>query len=362
MVSTPHIGQKELYVTSGHYAKYGEDSFQPIETPKQDEEFLLKPMNCPHHCEIYNFKPHSYKDLPKRFAEFGTVYRYEQSGELHGLIRVRGFTQDDAHIFCTPEQLDEEFKNVIDLVLYVFTSLGFDNFTAQVSVRDLEKPEKYIGSVENWEKSEQAIINAAKDKGLNFVVASGEAAFYGPKLDFMVKDALGRSWQLGTIQVDYNLPERFDLTYKGSDNQLHRPVMIHRAPFGSMERFIAILLEHTGGKFPLWLTPDQVILLPISDKYQNYAKKVLNLLENSEIRALIDSRNEKTGRKIRYAEVSKVPYMIIVGEKEEKEETVSVRKQGHGDLGTFAIEDFISFITKDINKTFVKFNYQNNNS
>ena len=362
MVSTPHIGQKELYVTSGHYAKYGEDSFQPIETPKQDEEFLLKPMNCPHHCEIYNFKPHSYKDLPKRFAEFGTVYRYEQSGELHGLIRVRGFTQDDAHIFCTPEQLDEEFKNVIDLVLYVFTSLGFDNFTAQVSVRDLEKPEKYIGSVENWEKSEQAIINAAKDKGLNFVVASGEAAFYGPKLDFMVKDALGRSWQLGTIQVDYNLPERFDLTYKGSDNQLHRPVMIHRAPFGSMERFIAILLEHTGGKFPLWLTPDQVILLPISDKYQNYAKKVLNLLENSEIRALIDSRNEKTGRKIRDAEVSKVPYMIIVGEKEEKEETVSVRKQGHGDLGTFAIEDFISFITKDINKTFVKFNYQNNNS
>lgn len=362
MVSTPHIGQKELYVTSGHYAKYGEDSFQPIETPKQDEEFLLKPMNCPHHCEIYNFKPHSYKDLPKRFAEFGTVYRYEQSGELHGLTRVRGFTQDDAHIFCTPEQLDEEFKNVIDLVLYVFTSLGFDNFTAQVSVRDLEKPEKYIGSVENWEKSEQAIINAAKDKGLNFVVASGEAAFYGPKLDFMVKDALGRSWQLGTIQVDYNLPERFDLTYKGSDNQLHRPVMIHRAPFGSMERFIAILLEHTGGKFPLWLTPDQVILLPISDKYQNYAKKVLNLLENSEIRALIDSRNEKTGRKIRDAEVSKVPYMIIVGEKEEKEETVSVRKQGHGDLGTFAIEDFISFITKDINKTFVKFNYQNNNS
>ena len=328
MVSTPHIGQKELYVTSGHYAKYGEDSFQPIETPKQDEEFLLKPMNCPHHCEIYNFKPHSYKDLPKRFAEFGTVYRYEQSGELHGLTRVRGFTQDDAHIFCTPEQLDEEFKNVIDLVLYVFTSLGFDNFTAQVSVRDLEKPEKYIGSFENWEKSEQAIINAAKDKGLNFVVASGEAAFYGPKLDFMVKDALGRSWQLGTIQVDYNLPERFDLTYKGSDNQLHRPVMIHRAPFGSMERFIAILLEHTGGKFPLWLTPDQVILLPISDKYQNYAKKVLNLLENSEIRALIDSRNEKTGRKIRDAEVSKVPYMIIVGEKEEKRRNSICSKTG----------------------------------
>ena len=356
MVMTPHIGQKELYVTSGHYAKYGEDSFQPITTPKDSEEFLLKPMNCPHHCEIYKFKPHSYKDLPIRYAEFGTVYRYEQSGELHGLTRVRGFTQDDAHIFCTPEQLDQEFKNVIDLVLYVFTSLGFDNFTAQVSLRDPENPEKYIGSVENWEKSEQAIINAAQDKGLDFVVETGEAAFYGPKLDFMVKDALGRSWQLGTIQVDYNLPERFDLTYKGSDNQLHRPVMIHRAPFGSMERFIAILLEHTGGNFPLWLTPEQVIILPISEKYQKYTEKVLHLLENSEIRALVDDRNEKTGRKIRDAEVSKIPFMVIVGEKEEKEETVSVRKHGEGDLGTFTIEEFISLIEKEINKTIVEFN------
>lgn len=356
MVMTPHIGQKELYVTSGHYAKYGEDSFQPITTPKDSEEFLLKPMNCPHHCEIYKFKPHSYKDLPIRYAEFGTVYRYEQSGELHGLTRVRGFTQDDAHIFCTPEQLDQEFKNVIDLVLYVFTSLGFDNFTAQVSLRDPENPEKYIGSVENWEKSEQAIINAAQDKGLDFVVETGEAAFYGPKLDFMVKDALGRSWQLGTIQVDYNLPERFDLTYKGSDNQLHRPVMIHRAPFGSMERFIAILLEHTAGNFPLWLTPEQVIILPISEKYQKYTEKVLHLLENSEIRALVDGRNEKTGRKIRDAEVSKIPFMVIVGEKEENEGTVSVRKHGEGDLGTFTIEEFISLIEKEINKTIVEFN------
>ncbi len=355
MVMTPHIGQKDLYVTSGHYAKYGEDSFQPITTPKDDEEFLLKPMNCPHHCEVYNFKPYSYKDLPVRFAEFGTVYRYEQSGELHGLTRVRGFTQDDAHIFCTPEQLDEEFKNVIDLVLYVFRSLGFENFTAQVSVRDLEKPEKYIGSVENWEKSEQAIINAAKDKGLDYVIEEGEAAFYGPKLDFMVKDALGRSWQLGTIQVDYNLPERFDLTYKGSDNQSHRPVMIHRAPFGSMERFIAILLEHTGGNFPLWLTPEQVIILPISEKYQKYSEKVLHLLENSEIRALVDSRNEKTGRKIRDAEVSKVPFMVIVGEKEESEGTVSVRKHGEGDLGTFTIDEFVALIKEEISKTIVEF-------
>ncbi|MCH2035311.1 MAG: threonine--tRNA ligase [Tenacibaculum sp.] len=359
MVMTPHIGQKELYVTSGHYAKYGEDSFQPITTPKDDEEFLLKPMNCPHHCEVYNFKPYSYKDLPKRFAEFGTVYRYEQSGELHGLTRVRGFTQDDAHIFCTPEQLDSEFKNVIDLVLYVFTSLGFDNFTAQVSVRDPETPEKYIGDTENWEKAEQAIINAAKDKGLDFVIEPGEAAFYGPKLDFMVKDALGRSWQLGTIQVDYNLPERFDLTYKGSDNQLHRPIMIHRAPFGSMERFIAILLEHTGGNFPLWLTPEQVIILPISEKYEKYTKKVLNLLENSEIRALVDNRNEKTGRKIRDAEVSKIPFMIIVGEKEEQDGTVSVRKHGEGDIGTFTIEEFILLIQKEIQKTLVTFNTNN---
>ena len=355
MVMTPHIGQKELYVTSGHYEKYGEDSFQAIKTPKMDEEFLLKPMNCPHHCEVYNFKPYSYKDLPKRFAEFGTVYRYEQSGELHGLTRVRGFTQDDAHIFCTPEQLDQEFKEVIDLVLYVFGSLGFENFTAQVSLRDPDAPEKYIGSLENWEKAEQAIISAAKDKGLNYVIETGEAAFYGPKLDFMVKDALGRSWQLGTIQVDYNLPKRFDLTYKGSDNQSHRPVMIHRAPFGSMERFIAVLLEHTGGKFPLWLTPDQVIILPISEKYQKYTKKVLTLLENSEIRALVDSRSEKTGRKIRDAEMSKIPFMVIVGEKEEQDGTVSVRKHGDGDLGTYTIEDFISLIKQEVAKTLAPF-------
>ncbi len=355
MVMTPHIGQKELYITSGHYEKYGEDSFQPIKTPKMDEEFLLKPMNCPHHCEVYNFKPHSYKDLPKRFAEFGTVYRYEQSGELHGLTRVRGFTQDDAHIFCTPDQLDQEFKNVIDLVLYVFVSLGFENFTAQVFIRDKENPDKYIGDVTTWELAEQAIINAATDKGLDFVIEEGEAAFYGPKLDFMVKDALGRSWQLGTIQVDYNLPKRFELTYKGADNQLHQPVMIHRAPFGSMERFIAVLLEHTGGNFPLWLTPDQVILLPISDKYQKYSEKVLESLENSEIRALIDDRSEKTGRKIRDAEMSKIPFMIIVGEKEENEGTVSVRKHGEGDIGTFTIEEFISLIHNEIKSTKVEF-------
>ena len=355
MVMTPHIGQKELYVTSGHYEKYGADSFQPIKTPKDGEEFLLKPMNCPHHCEVYNFKPYSYKDLPKRFAEFGTVYRYEQSGELHGLTRVRGFTQDDAHIFCTPDQLDQEFKDVIDLVLYVFKSLGFDDFITQVSLRDQEDLDKYIGSEENWQKAENAIINAVKDKGLDYVVATGEAAFYGPKLDFIVKDALGRSWQLGTIQVDYNLPERFDLTYKGADNQLHRPVMIHRAPFGSMERFIAVLLEHTGGNFPLWLTPEQVILLPISEKYQKYSEKVLELLENAEIRALIDHRSEKTGRKIRDAEVSKIPFMIIVGEKEEGEGTVSVRKHGEGDIGTFTIEEFISLIQKEISSTLVKF-------
>ncbi len=355
MVVTPHIGQKELYVTSGHYAKYGEDSFQPIHTPKDDEEFLLKPMNCPHHCEIYNTKPYSYKELPKRFAEFGTVYRYEQSGELHGLTRVRGFTQDDAHIFCTPDQLDQEFKNVIDLSLYVLRSLGLKDFTAQVSVRDPENPDKYIGAVENWEKAEQAIINAAEDKGLDYVIETGEAAFYGPKLDFMVRDALGRRWQLGTIQVDYNLPERFDLNYKGSDNQLHRPVMIHRAPFGSMERFIALLLEHSGGNFPLWLTPEQVILLPISEKYENYTEKVLKSLENSEIRALVDDRNEKTGRKIRDAEVSKIPYMIIIGEKEEQENLISVRKHGEGDLGTFTIEEFVSLINKEIESTLVQF-------
>ena len=355
MVMTPHIGQKELFITSGHYEKYGADSFQSIKTPKMDEEFLLKPMNCPHHCEVYNFKPYSYKDLPKRFAEFGTVYRYEQSGELHGLTRVRGFTQDDAHIFCTPEQLDQEFKNVIDLVLYVFGSLGFENFTAQVSVRDMQNLEKYIGDVETWELAEKAIISAATDKGLNFVIEEGEAAFYGPKLDFMVKDALGRSWQLGTIQVDYNLPKRFDLTYKGADDKMHRPVMIHRAPFGSMERFIAVLLEHTAGNFPLWLTPDQVILLPISEKYQKYSEKVLESLENSEIRALLDTRNEKTGRKIRDAEVAKIPFMVIVGEKEEETGTVSVRKHGEGDLGTFTIEEFIAFIKKEEEKTLKSF-------
>ena len=355
MVMTPHIGQKELYVTSGHYEKYGEDSFQAIKTPKMDEEFLLKPMNCPHHCEIYNFKPYSYKDLPKRFAEFGTVYRYEQSGELHGLTRARGFTQDDAHIFCTPEQLDQEFKNVIDLVLYVFGSLGFEDFTAQVSIRDKDNPDKYIGDLKTWEIAENAIISAASDKGLNYKIVEGEAAFYGPKLDFMVKDALGRNWQLGTIQVDYNLPKRFDLTYKGADNQLHRPVMIHRAPFGSMERFIAVLLEHTRGNFPLWLTPEQVIILPISDKYQIYTEKVLHLLENSEIRALVDKRSEKTGRKIRDAEVSKIPFMLIVGEKEENEGTVSVRKHGEGDIGTFSIEEFISLIKEEISKTVIEF-------
>ncbi len=355
MVITPHIGQKELYVTSGHYAKYGEDSFQPIKTPKMDEEFLLRPMNCPHHCEIYNFKPHSYKDLPKRYAEFGTVYRYEQSGELHGLTRVRGFTQDDAHLFCTPDQLNEEFKAVIDLVLYVFKSLSFENFTAQVSLRDKENHDKYIGSDENWIKAENAILNAAKEKELDYVVEYGEAAFYGPKLDFMIKDALGRSWQLGTIQVDYNLPERFDLTYKGPDNQLHRPVMIHRAPFGSMERFIAVLLEHTAGKFPLWLTPEQVIILPISEKYQIYAEKVLHLIENSEIRALVDDRSEKTGRKIRDAELNKIPFMLIVGEQEENNGTVSVRKQGEGDLGTFTINEFVSIINKEINSTLEQF-------
>ena len=355
MVVTPHIGQKELYVTSGHYEKYGEDSFQAIKTPKDEEEFLLKPMNCPHHCEIYNAKPFSYKELPKRFAEFGTVYRYEQSGELHGLTRVRGFTQDDAHIFCTPNQLDKEFKNVIDLVLYVFGSLGFENFTAQVSVRDLETPEKYIGSVDNWEKAEKAIINAAKDKGLNYVIESGEAAFYGPKLDFMVKDALGRSWQLGTIQVDYNLPERFDLTYKGSDNELHRPIMIHRAPFGSMERFVAILLEHIGGNFPLWLMPEQVTILTISEKYEKYAEKVLNLLENNEIRALIDNRNETMGKKIRDAEMKKIPFMIIVGEQEEKTETLSVRQHGGDDLGTLSATEFSNIIEDEINKTLKQF-------
>ncbi len=356
-VVTPHIGHKELYVTSGHYAKYGADSFQPIHTPVDGEEYLLKPMNCPHHCEIYNAKPWSYKDLPKRYAEFGTVYRYEQSGELHGLTRVRCFTQDDAHIFCTPDDLDEEFKKVIDLVLYVFGSLGFDNFTAQVSVRDLDKPEKYIGSVENWEKAENAIISAAKDKGLNYVIETGEAAFYGPKLDFMVKDALGRRWQLGTIQVDYNLPERFELTYKGSDDKMHRPVMIHRAPFGSMERFIAILLENTGGHFPLWLMPEQVIILSLSEKYEKYAKKVLDLLENHEIRAKLDDRNETIGKKIREAELQKYPFMLIIGEDEENNATVSVRKQGESGKSntSMKVEEFISLINEEVSKTIKQF-------
>ncbi len=355
MVVSPHIGQKELYVTSGHYAKYGEDSFQPINTPKDGEEFLLKPMNCPHHCEIFNHRPFSYKELPKRYAEFGTVYRYEQSGELHGLTRVRGFTQDDAHIFCTPDQLDQEFKNVIDLSLYVLGSLGFENFTAQVSVRDLNKPDKYIGSVENWEKAENAIINAANEKGLDYVIEKGEAAFYGPKLDFMVKDALGRSWQLGTIQVDYNLPERFDLTYKGSDNELHRPVMIHRAPFGSMERFIALLLEHTGGNFPLWLIPDQAIILPVSEKNEKYAEKVSESLENNEIRALVDSRNETVGKKIREAEMNKIPFMLIVGENDEAANTISVRRHGGEDLGAITISEFADLVDTEINSTLKSF-------
>ena len=354
-VISPHIGNKELYMTSGHYEKYGADSFQPIETPAEGETFLLKPMNCPHHCEIYNARQWSYKDLPKRYAEFGTVYRYEQSGELHGLTRVRGFTQDDAHIFCMPNQLDEEFKKVIDLVLYVFSSLGFEDFTAQVSLRDPEKPEKYIGSDENWDLAEQAILNAAKEKELNYVVEYGEAAFYGPKLDFMVKDALGRKWQLGTIQVDYNLPERFELTYKGSDNELHRPVMIHRAPFGSLERFVAILLEHTGGNFPLWLTPEQVIILSVSEKYEKYAEKVSNQLKNNEIRALIDNRNETIGKKIRDAQLSKFPYMLIVGEKEATENTVSVRNRVDGDTGSLTLETFVEKIQAQINASSSKF-------
>lgn len=355
MVITPHIGQKELYVTSGHYDKYGEDSFQPIQTPKEDEEFLLKPMNCPHHCEIYNSRPFSYRELPKRYAEFGTVYRYEQSGELHGLTRVRGFTQDDAHIFCTSEQLDTEFKNVIDLSLYVLNSLGFDNYTAQVSIRDPENPDKYIGEPKNWEIAEQAIINAAKDKELPFNIVEGEAAFYGPKLDFMVKDALGRNWQLGTIQVDYNLPERFNLTYKGSDNELHRPVMIHRAPFGSMERFVALLLEHTGGNFPLWLTPEQVIILPVSEKHENYAQKVSKSLENHEIRALIDNRNETVGKKIREAELTKIPFMLVVGENEEENGTIAVRRHGGEDLGAITIDAFADLVEKEINSTLKSF-------
>lgn len=349
-VITPHIGNKELYVCSGHYSKYGKDSFQPIHTPEDGEEYLLKPMNCPHHCELYKATPKSYKDLPVRFAEFGTVYRYEQSGELHGLTRVRGFTQDDAHIFCTPDQLKDEFKNVIELVLYIFKTLDFKDYTAQVSLRDPEKPEKYIGSDENWVKAEAAIIEAADEKGLNTAVEYGEAAFYGPKLDFMVKDALGRSWQLGTIQVDYNLPERFELEYKGSDNQVHRPVMIHRAPFGSMERFVAVLLEHCGGNFPLWLTPEQVKILPVSDKYNDYAKEVAQFLEISDIRALVDERNEKIGRKIRDAEVSKTPFMLIVGEKEVDSGQLSVRRHGQGDQGAMSKEKFIKLIADEVSQ------------
>ena len=345
-VISPHIGAKELYVTSGHWDKYGADSFQPIKTPNEGEEFLLKPMNCPHHCEIYKAQQWSYKDLPKRYAEFGTVYRYEQSGELHGLTRVRGFTQDDAHLFCTPDQLLQEFEKVIDLVLYVFGSLGFADFTAQISLRDPENREKYIGSDENWEKAENAIVTAAKSKGLKTVTEYGEAAFYGPKLDFMVKDALGRSWQLGTIQVDYNLPERFDLWYNGNDNEKHRPVMIHRAPFGSMERFVAILIENTAGDFPLWLAPDQFIILPISEKYVDYAKKVSQLLEIDDISGLIDDRNEKTGKKIRDAELKKIPFMLVVGENEEQNGTISVRRRGEGDLGAMKIEDFIQYFKK----------------
>lgn len=340
-VVTPHIGGKSLYVTSGHYEKYGKDSFQPIHTPDENEEFLLKPMNCPHHCEIYKSRPRSYKDLPVRYAEFGTVYRYEQSGELHGLTRVRGFTQDDAHIFCRPDQVKDEFIKVIDLVLHVFKALGFENYTAQVSLRDLDNKEKYIGKDEYWDKAEREIQEAADERGLKTIAVRGEAAFYGPKLDFMVKDALGRSWQLGTIQVDYNLPERFELEYVGSDNQRHRPVMIHRAPFGSLERFVAVLIEHCAGNFPLWLAPDQIAVLPISEKYTAYAEEVFNQLKSADIRGLIDHRDEKIGRKIRDAEVKKVPYMLIVGEKEQAEGKVAVRRHGQGDLGSLTLDEFV---------------------
>jgi threonyl-tRNA synthetase len=347
-VITPHIGNKELYITSGHYEKYGADSFQAIKTPDPDEEFLLKPMNCPHHCEIFKSKPRSYKDLPTRFAEFGTVYRYEQSGELHGLTRVRGFTQDDAHIFCMQDQVKDEFKKVIDLVLYIFKTLKFEKFKAQISLRDPENPTKYIGSDENWAKAEQAIIEAAAEKGLPTVVEYGEAAFYGPKLDFMVQDALGREWQLGTIQVDYNLPERFELEYTGADNQKHRPVMLHRAPFGSMERFVAVLLEHCAGDFPLWLTTDQVAILPISDKYNDYAKEVSELLNNSDIRGFVDDRNEKIGKKIREAELKKIPFMLIVGEKEAELKEVSVRQRSEGDKGSMPVEAFSDLVREVI--------------
>ena len=347
-VITPHIGSKELYVCSGHYAKYGKDSFQPINTPDENEEFLLKPMNCPHHCEIFKARPKSYKDLPTRYAEFGTVYRYEQSGELHGLTRVRGFTQDDAHIFCTQDQVEGEFKKVIDLVLYIFKTLKFENFKAQISLRDTETPEKYIGSDENWDKAEQAIIDATAQKELNTVVEYGEAAFYGPKLDFMVEDALGREWQLGTIQVDYNLPERFKLEYTGADNQKHRPVMIHRAPFGSMERFVAVLLEHCAGDFPLWLATEQISILPISEKYNDYCENLLQLLNNYDIRGFVDDRNEKIGKKIRESELGKIPFMLIVGEQEAESNQVSVRKRGHGDIGAMSLEEFAKIINDEI--------------
>ncbi len=347
-VITPHIGKVDLYKTSGHYAKYGEDSFKPIQTPVKGEEFFLKPMNCPHHCEIYSYKPRSYRDLPLRMAEFGTVYRYEQSGELHGLTRVRGFTQDDAHIFCTHDQIKSEFNGVIDIVMHIFKALDFKDFITQVSLRDPGDKTKYIGTDENWEKAEKAIIEVAEERGLDANIEYGEAAFYGPKMDFMVKDALGREWQLGTIQVDYNLPDRFDMEYIGSDNMPHRPAMIHRAPFGSMERFVAVLIEHCAGKFPLWLTPEQAIVLPISEKYQKYAEKVFKLLNNYDIRALIDGRSEKTGKKIRDAEMKKIPYMLIVGEKEEGDGTVSVRKQGEGDIGTFSIEKFAEMVNNEV--------------
>lgn len=349
-VITPHIGNVELYKTSGHFQKYGKDSFQPISTPVEGEEFMLKPMNCPHHCEIYKLKSHSYKDLPVRLAEFGTVYRYEQSGELHGLTRVRSFTQDDAHIFCTPDQLKKEFNGVIDIILHIFKTLDFKDFITQISLRDPNDNEKYIGTEENWEKAEKAIIEAAQEKGLKTIIEKGEAAFYGPKLDFMVRDAIGRKWQLGTIQVDYNLPDRFDLEYVGSDNKKHRPIMIHRAPFGSMERFVAVLIEHTGGVFPLWLTPDQICILPISEKYNDYAEKLKNILEDNDLRCIIDYRNEKTGRKIRDAEMKKIPYMLIVGEKEKENGSVSVRKHKSGDLGVFSVDDFISILKKEISE------------
>lgn len=347
-VITPHIGQKDLYVTSGHYEKYGKDSFQPIKTPHEGEEFLLKPMNCPHHCEIYKVKPRSYKDMPVRLAEFGTVYRYEQSGELHGLTRVRGFTQDDAHIFCRPDQLKDEFCKVIDIVLYIFKTLGFTDYTIQISLRDKEDKTKYIGTDDNWEKAEQAILDAVEERQLKAQVEYGEAAFYGPKLDFMVRDALGRKWQLGTIQVDYNLPERFELEYIGADDKRHRPVMIHRAPFGSMERFVAVLLEHTGGKFPLWLAPEQVVVLPLSEKFNVFAKKVCDFLNNADIRASIDERNETVGKRIRENEMKRIPYLLIVGEKEETTGTVSVRRQGEGDQGTMKPEEFVILLRKEI--------------